>query len=200
MTDWDSRYKAGEMPWEKGHAAPPLMEAMEILESAIWGSGPILVPGCGYGHDVRALEALGVPVLGMDLSETAIAKAQKFPSAGLSSFKVGDFLDGEMDSTQFSALWEHTCYCAIHPSERDRYAMSAAKCIRSGGLLAGVFFLNPFDPEDCSEGPPFPATQEEIIARFAPWFEWVDGWVPCRAYPGRENREWLGIFRRLANP
>jgi hypothetical protein len=41
---------------------------------------------------------------------------------------------------------------------------------------------------------------EELERLFAPWFETVAGWVPDRAYPGREGREWLAIFRKTANP
>ena len=57
MTDWEARYQAGETPWEKGEAAPPLIELLGKLEKPAWGRGPILVPGCGFGHDVRALSA-----------------------------------------------------------------------------------------------------------------------------------------------
>ena len=31
MTDWESRYQAGDMPWEKGSAAPPLLELLEMV-------------------------------------------------------------------------------------------------------------------------------------------------------------------------
>ncbi len=56
MTNWEDRYLAGDMPWEKGQASPPLLELLG--KSVDWGNGPLLVPGCGYGHDVRALVLL----------------------------------------------------------------------------------------------------------------------------------------------
>ena len=70
MTDWDKRYLAGDTPWEKGRAAPPLGELLLKMDPAAWGNGPLLVPGCGLGHDVRALAALGRSVLGVDLAAT----------------------------------------------------------------------------------------------------------------------------------
>jgi hypothetical protein len=67
-----------------------------------------------------------------------------------------------------------------------------------GGLLAGVFFLTPFDPGEEQAGPPFGVTQEELDGWFLPRFERVGGWVPSAAFPGREGREWIGLFRKTA--
>ena len=68
MTDWENRYQTGDMPWEKGQPSPPLLELLG--KPVDWGKGPILVPGCGFGHDVRALGVLGVPVVRPRQTET----------------------------------------------------------------------------------------------------------------------------------
>jgi hypothetical protein len=52
--DWEQRYETGDTPWEKGAPAPPLLEWLESRGSI---RGDILVPGCGSGHDVRAIAA-----------------------------------------------------------------------------------------------------------------------------------------------
>lgn len=197
MTDWEARYQTGDMPWEKGQAAPPLLELFEKRGREIWGEGPVLVPGCGLGHDVRALAGHGIDALGVDLAATAIQKAREFPSVGSEGYELVDFLDPVWrKDRKFSAIWEHTCFCAIDPSLRPAYAEAAAGLLGSGGILAGVFFLTPYDPGEESPGPPFPSTLAEIEGLLEPWFEWLDGWVPERAYPGRAGREWIGIFRR----
>lgn len=199
MTDWETRYLAGDTPWEKGLASPPLLELLEKFQD--WGSGPVLVPGCGLGHDVRALATLGIPLVGLDLSPTAVERAREFPQVGTEIYEAWDFLDPAWRvGREFSALWEHTCFCAIDPGDRQSYAEAAAGSLREGGLLAGVFFLNPFDPGEAAAGPPFAVTVEELDAWFSPWFERVDGWVPGAAYPGREGREWIGLFRKLPKP
>lgn len=198
MTDWESRYQVGDMPWEKGRAAPPLLELLEKTDSGMWGDGPILVPGCGYGHDVRALGTLGVPVVGVDLSETAVRKAREFPQVTGEIYAVADFLDPAWsDGGRYSAIWEHTCFCAIDPGDRGRYAESVAACLPVGGLLAGVFFLNPFDAGEDATGPPFGTTVAELDERFSSHFERIGGWVPEKAYPGREGREWIGLYRKI---
>ena len=195
--DWEAWYRDRNTPWDKGAPAPPLLELIDRKGAELFGSGPVLVPGCGYGHDVRALARLDLPVLGLDLSETAVCETRRMDSAGQETYEVGDFLDpGWQRGRVFSAIWEHTCFCAIDPSLRDDYARAAACVLPSGGILAGVFYLTPHDPGVIHEGPPFASTIDEIETRLGPWFERVDAWVPDHAYPGREGREWLAVFRR----
>jgi len=197
MTDWEQRYQRGDTPWDKGDPAPPLLELIQKKGTSVFGEGVVWVPGCGVGHDVRALARVGVQAWGVDLAQTAIERASAHPQVAEESFLIGDFLDaGWVASHQASAIWEHTCFCAIHPSRRDDYAASAARLLPSGGLLAGVFYLRPYDPGESNDGPPFGAEPDEIEAYFSPWFELEDSWIPEQAYPGREGREWLALFRR----
>jgi SAM-dependent methyltransferase len=198
MRDWEQSYRESDTPWDKGSAAPPLLELMDRHGAALWGEGPVLVPGCGFGHDVRALAAAGVPVTGLDLSETAMERARSFPKSGAETYEVGDFLDPAWRAgRRFTAILEHTCFCAIDTALRGDYAEAAAVLLPPGGVLAGVFFLSPSDPgeEDC--GPPFETSVEELDGLFLPSFERIAGWVPHAAYPGREGREWIGIFQKL---
>lgn len=197
MTDWNERYRKGETPWEKGAPAPPLLELLEKTDPEIWGCGPVLVPGCGTGHDVRALAASGLHARGLDLAEEAIHRAKVHPMLGCESYEIGDFLDaGWRAGKSFSAIWEHTCLCAIDPARREDYAQACAELIPPGGCLVGVFFLTPYDPGEESVGPPFPAEVDELDSHFSPWFEREVAWVPKTAYPGREGREWLAVYRR----
>jgi len=199
MRNWEHCYQTGETPWDKGCAAPPLLELIERHGVDFWGEGPVVVPGCGFGHDVRALAAHGVVAHGVDISETAVEKARSMLASGVETYAVGDFLDpGWRVGQRFSALWEHTCFCAIHPGQRESYADSVAAVLEPGGVLAGVFYLTPYDPGEDDTGPPFQVSIDEIDALFSRWFERIDGWVPQAAYPGREGREWVGVFRKLS--
>ena len=198
MRDWEACYRTGETPWDKGTAAPPLLEVMERVGRELWGSGPVLVPGCGLGHDVRALAASGIPVLGVDISETAVEKARSLPTVGAETYEAGDFLDPAWcEGRHFSAIWEHTCFCAINRDQRQKYAASAAAVLGAGEIFAGVFYLTPNSPGEEDDGPPFNASIDELDGLFSPWFERIEAWVPQRAHPGREGREWVAIFRKL---
>ncbi|RYY14739.1 MAG: hypothetical protein EOO04_29740 [Chitinophagaceae bacterium] len=49
---WEERYKSNETGWDIGHASPALIDyCMKIADKKI----SILVPGCGYGHEVVEL-------------------------------------------------------------------------------------------------------------------------------------------------
>lgn len=200
MKDWDACYQAGQTPWDRGSPAPPLLELLHERGTALWLGGPVLVPGCGIGHDVRAFAVAGILAHGLDLSPTAVERARALSNTGLASYGLGDFLDPAWrQGRSFTAIWEHTCFCAILPEQRAAYAEAAAALLPPGGLLAGVFYLTPHDlGEDDETGPPFKTSVEELDQTFGPWFERINGWVPRRAYPGREGREWIGVFRRLS--
>ena len=197
MTDWNERYLKGETPWERGTPAPPLLELLEKADPEIWGGGAVLVPGCGTGHDVRALATRGFVTLGLDLAEEAFRRAHAHPKVGGEDYEIGDFLDAAWrEGKRFSAIWEHTCFCAIDPSRRKDYAKACAELIIPGGCLVGVFFLTPYDPDEEWSGPPFPTSIGELDSVFSPWFERETASVPKAAYPGREGREWLAVYRR----
>jgi SAM-dependent methyltransferase len=197
MSDWNNRYQIGDTPWEKGRPAPPLLEVLGRLGTDIWGSRLVLVPGCGFGHDVRAIAAAGLSPVGIDLAPLAIASADFYPKAGGETYEKADFLDsGWREGKSFSAVWEHTCFCAINPSRREDYAQACADLIEPGGRLIGVFFLTPNEPGKEQEGPPFNSTISEIDGIFAPWFVREHDWVPENTYPGRDGQEWVAVFRR----
>lgn len=197
MRDWEQCYRDGETPWDKGSPAPPLLELIERHGVELWGGGPVLVPGCGLGHNVRALAANGIPALGLDISPTAVEMAREQAAEG-ACYEVGDFLDPAWRvGRSFSAIWEHTCFCAIDPALRENYAQATAELLLPGGVFAAAFYLTPHNLGEDGAGPPFGASTHEIDALFSQWFERIAAWVPETAYPGREGREWLAVFRKL---
>ncbi len=191
--DWNARWHSGETPWDKGEAPPALVEELQRPESWFRNRRRVLVPGCGSGHDVRRLAARVPAVVGIDLSAKAIEVARSHPPAGGEDYRVDDFLRDDFHEP-CDAIWEHTCLCAIDPARRPSYVASAARCLRPGGVLVGLFYLDPADPDD---GPPFGSSREQIIAGFAADFELSEARVPERSYPSRQGREWWAVFVRL---
>jgi SAM-dependent methyltransferase len=190
--EWQRRYEENDTPWDKGAPAPALADFLR--EHRI--RGRVLVPGCGHGHDARALAAPpDAAVVGLDLSPLAIAQAQKL-SAGASgnlSFVTGDFFHLPPDyADSFDWLVEHTCFCAIDPRRRGDYVLAAARALRDGGRLFGIFYLNP----DSDSAPPFPVTRQELSALFDPHFTQLDEWVPKNSFPGREQRELVRLLQK----
>jgi SAM-dependent methyltransferase len=192
--EWQRRYEEKDTPWDKGAVAPPLLDYLKTHAIA----GRVLVPGCGRGHEARALAPQpGCSVTGLDLAPVAVADATRLTAeAGLSAsahFITGDFfqLPPEMLGA-FDWLVEHTCFCAIEPRQRTDYVRSAAASLRTSGKIFGIFYLTP----DVEAGPPFAVSMEELTALFEPHFTIVDSWVPTVCFPHREDRERVVIFQK----
>jgi methyl halide transferase len=191
--DWEALYQAGETTWDKGAPSPGLLEFLARTPL----SGRVLVPGCGRGHDVRAIADAGATeVIGIDIAPSAVQEALKIPHP-TANFTVADLFDlPESYQAAFDAIFEHTCYCAIPRERRPDYATAVARALKPGGLLLAVFYLNPRDDPDPTLGPPFSATLEELNARFSENFTQLHSQTPTDAFPGREGREVLQLYRR----
>ena len=188
--DWESRYLAGETPWDKGYAAPPLTAFLARHPVR----GAVLVPGCGPGHDVRALASQSECVVtGLDLSATALRIARSLPPVGTERYVEGDLfaLPREWDA-HFDWLVEHTCFCAIPPTRRADYVQAISRILKPGGHFLAIFFLDP----GVEQGPPHGATREEIAGLFDPDFELIEEWIPSDVFPGREGGEICQLRRR----
>jgi SAM-dependent methyltransferase len=201
--DWNNAYENEDTPWDKGYAAPPLEEFLELLNCRKVGrssqasrklQGRVLVPGCGTGHDVRLLAAQGAEVVGLDIAPGALTKAGAFPTVGSETFALGDFLDLPKDyHNAFDWVFEHTCLCAIEPSEREAYVASLKLALKPGGRYLAVFFREVSDYT--GDGPPHPISAEEIDELFEKDFEVLESFMPQRAYPSRpvgsEEVRWM---------
>ena len=190
--DWEAAYRANETPWDKGRAHPALVAWLS--ENRL--TGKILVPGCGSGHDVRALSAdRGAFVTGLDLAAGAKAVAESFARAGHEDYLTGDFLSGAgLPAGSFDAIFELTCFCAIPPARRPDYARTVSLLLKPGGLFLAIFYRNPSHGGETA--PPFGCTMEEVDALFGQDFLPLDARANVPTFEGREGREVLRVMSR----
>lgn len=188
--DWEEKYQQNDTPWDKGEAAPPLVEYLQSNTL----QGDILVPGCGAGYDVWQLATQKANITGLDIAPTAIEKAKRLGEAANIHFQLGDFFN--LPSTwhhRFDCIVEHTCFCAIQPSQRKAYVQQAHWALKPGGHLLAIFFIIVDNP--AADHPPFPVSPKAIDALFNPHFEMLKAWTPTQAYPsrqgGKEQMRWL---------
>lgn len=187
-TDWESLYQKGDTHWDKGAPSPGLVDFLDGKGKPKSPSS-VLVPGCGFGHDVRAWATFGYQATGYDLAPSAVAGARQLTSAGPSAiFKQGDLLRDPVDS-RFDWVFEHTLFCAIDPEERDRYVDAVADRLVPTGRYLSIFYMLPIE----DEGPPFGSTRSEITRRFYRRFVPVEEWVPS-SYPNREGKELMILW------
>jgi methyl halide transferase len=196
--DWERQYQTGDTPWEKGAPAPPLVEWLERRGPL---QGKILVPGCGSGHDVRAIAAASqtAQVIGLDIAPSALEQAHRYALAGAESYQLANLFELPAELIgRFDWVFEHTCFCTIDPRQRPEYVRAVTRALRPEGSLLAIFFLNPWDPGETPEegGPPFGITRDELDQLFITHFELVEELHPSAAYPGREGREIIRLLSR----
>lgn len=192
--DWEGRYAAGDMPWEKGSGSPGLEDFLR--DHPELPRGTVLVPGCGTGHDVRTWARHGFRAVGLDLAPSAVRlAAERTEAAGLvAEFHAADFLrptGGPEGPSHVDWVFEHTLFCAIQPSDRTLYVEAVTRRLAPGGHFLAVHYML---REGAGE-PPYGCSQEELMERFHPAFELVRGWVP-RSYPNRTGLELMLWWRR----
>lgn len=192
--DWDEIYQKGEVFWNKGAPSPPLKQYLERHTIR----GRALVPGCGHGHEVALAVEHGLDAVGLDIAPTGVAEARALYPHLAERFVTGNLFEPpeEMHGA-FDVVIEHTCMSGLHPSLRADYRRGIDLVLRSGGLLIGVWFINPdLDPGD--KGPPYPFPVPELTALFADGYEIVDDYVPDVSFDTRVGQERIRVLRRVS--
>ena len=192
LTNWDEKYRTGEVFWDRAAPSPPMRQYLQRHPVR----GRTLVPGCGHGHEVALAVEFGLDATGLDIAPTGIAEARALYPQLSARFVVGDLFDPPKEMRgAFDVVIEHTCMSGLHPSLRASYRRGIDLTLRPGGLLIGVWYINPdLDPGD--EGPPFPFSVPDLTALFAEGYEIVADYVPDVAFSGREGRERMRVLRR----
>jgi methyl halide transferase len=192
--DWEEMYQKGDVFWDRGGPSLPLRQYLQRHPVR----GRALVPGCGRGHEVALAVEHGLDAIGLDIAPTAIAEARAVYPHLADRFLLGSFFEPpEALRASFDLLLEHTCMSALHPSLRAAYRRGVDFTLRPGGLLVGVWYINPSLDPGC-EGPPFPFSVEDLTTLFAQGYRVLEDYVPDIAFPGREGRERLRVLQRVA--
>lgn len=191
---WQAIYEEGDTGWDKGEPAPPLVRAINELNLPV--GTRILVPGCGFGHEVFFLARQGFQVTAVDFAEGAInaikARAENLPITALQR----DLFSLDQDHTaSFDIVLEHTCFCAIPPEMRDAYAQVTRAVLVNGGRLLGLFY----ETDNDDNGPPHKTTQADIERHFSEHFEIVRLERPNDSFENRQGYEWLTVLRKHFN-
>jgi methyl halide transferase len=192
--DWDESYRKGEVFWDRGAPSLPMKQYLERHPVR----GRALVPGCGRGHEVALAIAHGLDATGLDIAPTGVAEARTLYPHLEHRFVVGDLFDPPPEMRgAFDVVLEHTCMSALRPSMRADYRRGIDLTLRPGGLLIGVWYINP-DLDPGEEGPPFPLSVADLTKLFSDGYEIVEDYVPDVAFSGREGRERVRVLRRAS--
>lgn len=189
--DWENRYQEGTTRWDIGQAAPPFVSLLNSPQ--VPKPGKVAVLGCGRGYDALLFAQYGFEVIGIDFAPSAIAAATELAQAAGSSAK---FLERDIFELSaefphyFDYVLEHTCFCAIAPSQRSAYVKLVREILKPQGQLIGLFFTH-----SRPGGPPFGSTPAEIRNNFTPDFKILSLEPVTNSVSERQGEEHLGIFQ-----
>jgi ubiquinone/menaquinone biosynthesis C-methylase UbiE len=194
---WDASYQGeSPAPWDIGQPQPAVVR----LAAEDGFSGAVLDAGCGTGENALHIAGLGLPVLGVDVAETALALArEKAKQRGLEvEFVAADAFHLERLGRRFETVLDCGLFHAFDRDERMQYVASLARVTEQGGTLYVLCFSN----EGLETGP-HPVSQEELRAAF----NRSNGWEVLAIEPERIQTRfhgeqgapaWLARIRRIA--
>ncbi len=177
---WTDSYKKDHMPWDLNRSHPCLEWTLPRLKLF---KSKVLVPGCGRGHDVKKLKSLGHNVTGLDFSPEAVTRARElYPDL---DFVEDDFFEfSKKNEGSFDLVFEHTLFCALSPSAREKLVKAWHRILMPGGHLMGTFVV-----AHKRTGPPFGITEWELENILEKRFK-IEYWGRLRgsesARPGKE--------------
>jgi SAM-dependent methyltransferase len=157
---WDASYNDDRpAPWDIGR---PQTAFVHVAEAGGF-AGPVLDAGCGTGEHALLAAASGAAVLGVDLAETAIARARaKAVERGLDAeFAVADAFElGRLGRT-FESVLDCGLFHTFDEPERARYVASLSSVTGTGATLYLLCFS-----DDAPAIGPHPVRQQELRAAF----------------------------------
>jgi SAM-dependent methyltransferase len=156
---WDASYVGGSAPWEIGRPQP----AIARLVSQSKFTGAVLDAGCGTGENSLLVASLGVPVIGIDVAETALTMArQKARERGIQvEFEVADAFHLDCLGRKFQTVLDCGLFHTFNSEERPGYVASLASVTDPGATL----YILCFSDEAPKTGP-HPVRQEDLRAAF----------------------------------
>ena len=167
-TNWDERYRTGDLPWDTNRHDKNLEE---IVEQHSIGPCAALELGCGTGTNAIWLAGRGFCVTALDVSPVAIEMArEKTLSKGSSvEFLSADVLADEIPGAPFAFVFDRGCFHSFgDPSERVAFAEAVSGALSDGGLWLSLIGSADGPPREV--GPPRESARE-IVAVVEPLFE-----------------------------
>jgi SAM-dependent methyltransferase len=192
---WDASYTNGPAPWNIGGPQPAIARLVETTRL----EGPVLDAGCGGGENALLIASKGLPVVGFDVAETALAQARSDAAKrGFDAeFVTADALALKGLGRTFATVIDSGLFHSFDADERRRYAESLAGVTDTRGTL----YVLAFSDEGENTGP-HPLRKTD----FAGAFDAASGWkvvsieadrVMTRYHDENGAPAWFATIQRL---
>jgi SAM-dependent methyltransferase len=172
--DWDGAYRQqgvfeGPPPWNIGEPQPELA----ALVRAGKVRSDVLDAGCGYAELSLALAADGYTVVGIDLTPTAVAAANK--AAQERNLSTASFVQADITSFtgydgRFSTVLDSTLFHSLPVEGRDGYLRSVHRAAAPGASYYALVFAKGAFPAEL-ETKPNEVTEDELREAVSKYWE-----------------------------
>jgi thiopurine S-methyltransferase len=177
---WQAKWRANEIGFHQAQVHPLLVAQWPRL--GIARDARVLVPLCGKSHDLAWLRDSGPEVVGLELSEIAVAAYFAERSLTPTSSRTGPYTVYATDRLtlfcgdvfaatpawcgRFDAIYDRAALIALAPTQRTAYLATLRGLCGPGarGLLITVEY-----PEGLIAAPPFSIATDEVMALYTPW-------------------------------
>jgi SAM-dependent methyltransferase len=157
VMDWDSAYREqagfeGPPPWNIGEPQP---ELAGLVAAGKFRSG-VLDAGCGYAELSLALATDGYTVVGVDLTPTAIAAANR--AAQERGLNTASFVQADITALtgydgRFNTVVDSTLFHSLAVEDRDDYVRSVHRAAAPGANYYVLVFAKGAFPPEADYGP-----------------------------------------------
>lgn len=185
---WQHRYSNQDTPWDAGAITTPLKVYFDQMTDL---TTKILIPGCGNAYEAEYLH--NKKFTNVYIADIASAPLLKF-KANNPDFPENHVLQKDVFDLDesFDLIIEQTFFCALHPSERNKYARRMSNLLSENGKLLGLLFDIPLN----ENGPPYGGNKKLYEAILSPYFDKLDI-SPCyNSIKPREGKELFLIAQK----
>jgi SAM-dependent methyltransferase len=157
VIDWDDAYQEhgpfeGPPPWNIGEPQPELAELVRAGKIR----SDVLDAGCGYAELSLALAADGYTVVGIDLTPTAVAAANRAAqerNLSSASFVQADITTFSGYDGRFNTIIDSTLFHSLPVEGRDAYLQSVHRAAAPGANFYILVFAKEAFPAEVVFGP-----------------------------------------------
>jgi 2-polyprenyl-3-methyl-5-hydroxy-6-metoxy-1,4-benzoquinol methylase len=165
---WQERYQNEDTPWETNR---PDSHIIQLVKEQTLTPCTLLEIGCGTGSNAIWLASKGFKVTAIDISATAINRAQlRMAESGVQcEFQEADFINTQISDLPFQWVFDRGCFhCCATVAERKQFAANVARHLTDDGLWLSLIGSADDPPRDT--GPPMLKAME-VLEVLEPLFE-----------------------------
>jgi SAM-dependent methyltransferase len=186
VIDWDDAYQEhgpfeGPPPWNIGEPQPELAELVRAGKIR----SDVLDAGCGYAELSLALAADGYTVVGIDLTPTAVAAANRAAqerNLSSASFVQADITTFSGYDGRFNTIIDSTLFHSLPVEGRDAYLKSVHRAAAPGANFYILVFAKEAFPAEAVFGPNT-VTEGELRSAVSKYWE-IDEIRPAFIHAG----------------